>query len=80
MFWHNHFATSQAKVQQAQYLVGMIRTIHTHALGDFRQLLNEMTFDPAMLIWLDAKDSKKGQPNENYARELMELFSLGIGN
>ena len=80
VFWHNHFATSQAKVQQAQYLVGMIRTIHTHALGDFRQLLNEMTFDPAMLIWLDAKDSRKGQPNENYARELMELFSLGIGN
>jgi uncharacterized protein (DUF1800 family) len=80
VFWHNHFATSQAKVQQAQYMVGMIRTIHTHALGDFRVLLNEMTFDPAMLIWLDAKDSKKGQPNENYARELMELFSLGLGN
>ena len=80
VFWHNHFATSQAKVQNAQFMVGQYRLIHRHALGDFRELLREMSFDPAMLVWLDAKESKKGKPNENYARELMELFSLGIGN
>ncbi len=78
--WHNHFATSNAKVQNAQFMVGQYRLIHKHALGDFRVLLKEISFDPAMLIWLDAKESKKGKPNENYARELMELFSLGIGH
>lgn len=80
VFWHNHFATSHAKVQNAQFMVGQYRLIHRHALGDFRELLHGMSFDPAMLVWLDAKESKKGKPNENYARELMELFSLGIGN
>jgi uncharacterized protein (DUF1800 family) len=80
LFWHNHFATSHAKVQNAQFMVGQYRLIHRHALGDFRELLQGMSFDPAMLVWLDAKESKKGKPNENYARELMELFSLGIGN
>lgn len=80
LFWHNHFATSHAKVQNAQFMVGQYRLIHAHALGDFRELLQGMSFDPAMLVWLDAKESKKGKPNENYARELMELFSLGIGN
>jgi uncharacterized protein (DUF1800 family) len=80
VFWHNHFATSHAKVQNAQFLIGQYRLIRRHALGDFRELLQGMSFDPAMLVWLDAKDSKKGKPNENYARELMELFSLGIGH
>jgi uncharacterized protein (DUF1800 family) len=80
VFWHNHFATSHAKVQNAQFMVGQYRLIHRHALGDFRELLHGLSFDPAMLVWLDAKESKKGKPNENYARELMELFSLGIGN
>lgn len=80
LFWHNHFATSIAKVQNARFMKAQYELLYTHALGDFRKLLHEMTFDPAMLIWLDAKDSKKGKPNENYARELMELFSLGIGH
>jgi hypothetical protein len=80
LFWHNHFATSHAKVQNAQFMVGQYRLLHRHALGDFRDLLREMSFDPAMLVWLDAKESKKGKPNENYARELMELFSLGLGH
>jgi uncharacterized protein (DUF1800 family) len=51
-----------------------------HALGHFGPLLQEISKDPAMMIWLDTRDSKKGNPNENYARELMELFSLGIGH
>jgi uncharacterized protein (DUF1800 family) len=80
VFWHNHFATSNVKVRNARYMLGQYRLIARHALGDFRELLHGMSFDPAMLVWLDAKESKKGKPNENYARELMELFSLGIGH
>ncbi|MGL6076851.1 MAG: DUF1800 domain-containing protein [Fimbriiglobus sp.] len=80
LFWHNHFATSITKVQNARYMLGQYRLIHEHALGDFRKLLQAMSVDPAMMVWLDTIDSKKGKPNENYARELMELFSLGIGN
>ena len=80
LFWHNHFATSNAKVQNAGYMLGQYELMHKHALGNFAELLQEMSNDPAMMIWLDTVQSKKGQPNENYARELMELFSLGIGN
>ncbi len=80
LFWHNHFATSNVKVQNARFMLGQYQLIAKHALGRFDQLLQEMTLDPAMMIWLDTKDSKKGKPNENYARELMELFSLGIGH
>jgi uncharacterized protein (DUF1800 family) len=80
LFWHNHFATSNAKVQNARLMLGQYRLMHRHALDSFAELLVEMGTDPAMLVWLDAKDSTKGKPNENYARELMELFSLGIGH
>jgi uncharacterized protein (DUF1800 family) len=80
LFWHNHFATSLGKVQNARYMLGQYRLLNQHALGDFRELLKAMSTDPAMMIWLDTVTSTKGQPNENYARELMELFSLGIGH
>src|SRR5262245_45846318 len=80
LLWHNHFATSNAKVQNVGYMLGQYDLMHRHALGSFRQMLVEMSEDPAMMVWLDTAQSKKGQPNENYARELMELFSLGIGN
>lgn len=80
LFWHNHFATSYAKVQSARFMLGQYGLLRRHALGNFAQLLREMSSDPAMLIWLDGRDSKKGNPNENYGRELMELFSLGIGH
>ena len=80
LFWHNHFATSNAKVQNAGYMVGQYELMHRHALGNFAELLQAMSRDPAMMVWLDTVQSKKGQPNENYARELMELFSLGIGH
>jgi uncharacterized protein (DUF1800 family) len=80
LFWHNHFATSQAKVNNAGYMLGQYELLRRHALGSFRGLLLEMSKDPAMMVWLDTSLSKKGKPNENYARELMELFSLGIGN
>ncbi len=80
LFWHNHFATSNAKVNNAGYMIGQNELIRRNALGCFRTLLQEMSKDPAMMVWLDTNQSKKGMPNENYARELMELFSLGIGN
>jgi uncharacterized protein (DUF1800 family) len=80
LFWHNHFATSNAKVQNAKFMIGQYRLLQRHALGNFGALLRDISTDAAMLVWLDAKDSKKGMPNENYARELMELFSLGIGH
>jgi uncharacterized protein (DUF1800 family) len=79
LFWHNHFATSNTKVNNAGFMLGQYRLMYRHALGSFRTLLQEMSKDPAMMVWLDTRDSKKGNPNENYARELMELFSLGIG-
>lgn len=80
LFWHNHFATSNAKVLNANYMMGQYDLIYQYALGNFAELLQGMSKDPAMMIWLDTVQSKKGMPNENYARELMELFSLGIGN
>jgi hypothetical protein len=80
LFWHNHFATSNLKVQNARYMLRQYELMRKHALGKFRILLQEMSKDPAMMVWLDTSQSKKGKPNENYARELMELFSLGIGH
>jgi len=80
LFWHNHFATSFAKVQNTGYMLGQYALLYRHALGQFGPMLHDISRDPAMMIWLDTIQSVKGQPNENYARELMELFSLGIGN
>ncbi len=81
LFWHNHFATSNAKVQNAGFMLAQYELMRKFALGSFRDLLLEMsTKDRAMLLWLDGRGSTKGNPNENYARELMELFSLGIGH
>jgi uncharacterized protein (DUF1800 family) len=80
LFWHNHFATSFAKVLNIGYMLGQYELMHQHALGNFAEMLQGISKDPAMLVWLDTIQSKKGMPNENYARELMELFSLGIGN
>jgi uncharacterized protein (DUF1800 family) len=80
LFWHNHFATSNAKVQSARHMLGQYELLRRHALGSFAALLKEMSYDPAMLVWLDGQGSTKGNPNENYAREVMELFALGVGN
>src|SRR5262249_16365339 len=80
LFWHNHFATSNAKVLNVGFMLGQYDLMYGHAQGNFSSLVQEMSKDPAMLVWLDTKGSKKGNPNENYARELMELFTLGVGN
>src|SRR5262249_20954707 len=80
LFWHNHFATSVAKVGRPELMFRQNLLLRKHALGKFGPLLNEMGRDPAMLAWLDSNENVKSQPNENYAREVMELFSLGVGN
>lgn len=80
LFWHGHFATSAEKVIDAELMYTQNRTIRNHAIGDFRAMVHEISKDPAMLIYLDSVTNRKGQPNENYARELMELFCLGEGN
>jgi uncharacterized protein (DUF1800 family) len=80
LFWHNHFATSIAKVDRTRLMFLQNRTLRRHALGMFGPFLLDMSKDPAMLVWLDSNNNIKGRPNENYAREVMELFSLGVGN
>jgi hypothetical protein len=80
LFWHNHFATSLTKVQNSILMFGQNCLLRTHALGRFGPLLHAISRDPAMMVWLDSNSNVKGKPNENYARELMELFSLGVGH
>jgi uncharacterized protein (DUF1800 family) len=80
LFWHNHFATSNAKVQSVPNMAAQNDLIRQHALGNFRPLLHGMARDVAMLVWLDGNANRKRQPNENFAREVMELFSLDVGN
>lgn len=80
LFWHNHFATSNAKVRSVPHMAAQNDLIRKNAVGSFRTLLHGMTRDVAMLVWLDGNGNRKRQPNENFARELMELFSLGVGN
>ena len=80
LFWHNHFVSSQQKVRQPQYLYRQNLLLHEHALGNFGAFLHAIARDPAMVIYLDNASNRKGQPNENFAREVMELFTLGEGN
>ena len=79
LFWHGHFATSVQKAQPSLMAqqIGLFRTL---GLGRFQALLSAVTRDPAMLVWLDNRANAKAHPNENYAREVMELFALGLGN
>ena len=80
LFWHGHFATSAAKVEDARLMLDQNQLLRQHALGDFAALVQAVSRDPAMLIYLDSVTNRKTHPNENYARELMELFCLGEGN
>jgi uncharacterized protein (DUF1800 family) len=80
LFWHNHFATGQEKVRSAALMLRQNQILRKHALGNFGAMLREVSKDPAMLIYLDQAQSRKGTPNENFAREVMELFTLGEGN
>ena len=80
LFWHDHFATSVLKVRRPGLMARQNQLIREHALGRFGPFLRAMGRDPAMLIWLDSNSNVKGSPNENYARELLELFALGVGH
>ena len=80
LFWHNHFATSIAKVRLTTLMFHQNLLIRKHALGKFGPFLHDMSKDAAMIVWLDNNSNVKGKPNENYAREVMELFSLGVGH
>ena len=80
LFWHNHFATSQQKVRFTPLIYQQHIMLRRNALGNFGTLLREVSRDPAMLIYLDGANSRKEQPNENFAREVMELFTLGEGH
>jgi uncharacterized protein (DUF1800 family) len=96
LFWHNHFATGYTKVrgvspdgarlmaakasEDAGGQQGQIELLRGNALGNFRDLLTDVSKDPAMIIWLDGYTNTKAKPQENFAREIMELFTMGVGN
>jgi uncharacterized protein (DUF1800 family) len=79
LFWHNHFVSSQQKVKSAVLMYRQNQLLRRYALGSYADLLHAVAKDPAMLVYLDGANSRKGQPNENFAREVMELFTLGEG-
>lgn len=80
LFWHNHFTSSLEKVKSSALMAHQNVLLRRHALGNFATLLHEISRDPAMLVYLDGANSRRGQPNENFAREVMELFTLGEGH
>jgi uncharacterized protein (DUF1800 family) len=80
LFWHHHFATSGQKVANPFVMDAHVRTLRRHATGTFPALLEAVSKDPAMLYWLDNQENVAGNPNENFAREVMELFTLGLGH
>jgi uncharacterized protein (DUF1800 family) len=80
LFWHNHFATSQQKVRFAQLMYRQNALLRRESLGNFATMLHAVAKDPAMLVYLDNAGSRKQAPNENFAREVMELFTLGEGH
>lgn len=77
LFWHSHFATNATKVKNARLMQQHVRLLRSQALGSFRILLEGISQDPAVLLWLGAEASRKARPNENLARALMETFTLG---
>jgi uncharacterized protein (DUF1800 family) len=80
LMWHNHFATGFAKAQDLAAMRRQNETLRKHAKAPFAELLNASVREPALLAYLDAPANRKGHPNENLGRELMELFTLGVGN
>lgn len=80
LVWHDWFATSNSGVGSQKMMLAQNRLLRRHALGSFDRLLVSITANPAMLVWLSGTDNRKDAPNENYGRELMELFTLGEGN
>ena len=80
LFWHGIFATGYAKVIHGKALSDQTRMFRTFGMGSFNDLLIQLSKDPAMIIWLDNQDNHNGAINENFGRELLELFTMGVGN
>lgn len=80
LFWHGHFATGADKVQNARAMFRQNQLLRKHAFGKFEPFVQAISSDVAMLVYLDSEENRRTRPNENYARELMELFCLGTGN
>ena len=80
LMWHGIFATGYSKLANGKVLHDQIRMFERHGMGSFRDLLIELSKDPAMIVWLDNSENHNGSVNENYGRELLELFSMGVGN
>src|SRR6185437_16065398 len=78
-FWHGLLTSARSKVR-ADMLYVQNQFLRSHALDTFPNILKGISKDPAMMVWLDLETNRKGHANENYARELMELFSMGVGN
>ncbi len=79
LFWHGHFATGADKVTDIRLMFEQNQLLRRHALGSFSELVHDVSKDPAMLLYLDSATNRKAHPNENFAREVMELFCLGEG-
>lgn len=80
LFWHGHYAINESKVRDYRKLLTELELFHEMGMGSFRDLMVAVAQDPAMLSFLDAGVNVKGAPNENFAREIMELFTMGVGN
>lgn len=80
LFWHGLFCSGVREVRQGEFMVTQNELFHTHAMGNYKKLTAQVIRDPAMLLYLNAEQNVKGKPNENLARELMELFTMGEGN
>ena len=80
LFWHGHYAVNESKVRDYRKLLNELELFHEMGTGSFRDLMVAVAQDPAMLSFLDAGVNLKGAPNENFAREIMELFTMGVGN
>ena len=80
LMWHGMFATGYSKLANGKVLHDQIRMFERHGMGSFKNLLMELSRDPAMIVWLDNSENHNGSVNENYGRELLELFSMGVGN
>ncbi len=80
LFWHNHFVTEIGKYEHAPMAYRYVTALRSHALGNFKTFVHDIGEEDAMLFYLDGVENRVGNPNENYARELLELFTMGIGN
>ncbi len=80
LFWHDHFAVSESKVQDGRKMLQYLDVLRKNAAGNFAEMLSEVSKTPAMIVWLDVRENVRGRPNENFSREVMELFTLGVDN